>query len=111
MAGIGNNGVKRGPGKERRVRAAFIRMYDAEPDKLDELAAAAHREAVGGNMQALCAIRDTIDGRPVQQVRHTGADDGPIETTQVSETEAARRIAHVLMSVPATADDAEPVKH
>ncbi len=72
MAGIGNNDVHRGPGKDKRIRAAFARYYDASPDKLDELVPVYHNMAKRGDVQAMSFIRDTMDGRPAQTIEAPG---------------------------------------
>lgn len=78
MAGVGNNNVHRGPGdpKEKRVRAALLRHLDANPDKLEKFAAAMVDKASEGDTPAATWCRDTLDGRPVQQIE--GADGGPL---------------------------------
>lgn len=68
--------MARPPGSEnkgKRWRAAFARLYDASPEKLDELALVAHNAALGADMQAMAFIRDTTDGKPAQAM--IGGDD------------------------------------
>ncbi len=57
----------------KRFRAAFNRLYEASPEKLDELALKAHTSAADGDMQAMSLIRDTMDGKPAQAI--VGDDD------------------------------------
>ena len=78
----GNNGVHRGPAKVKRVRAAFMRLYDAHPDKLDELALAMHTRATSGEASAATLIRDTMDGKPPQAI--VGDDDyAPVRVEEI----------------------------
>lgn len=74
----------------KRIRAAFVRMYDADPRKLDELALAAHTAATKGkDMGALTFIRDTLDGKPAQESIVTRTN----VTVDMSDAELAARIA------------------
>jgi len=50
-----------------RIRAAFVRLFDADPSKLDKMALACWEKAVAGDVPAQTFIRDTIDGRPLQR--------------------------------------------
>ena len=61
--------------KNRRWKAAFHRLYDASPDKLDDLALTAHKAAQSGDIQAMAFIRDTMDGKPAQAI--VGSDEDP----------------------------------
>lgn len=61
----------------KRIRSAFVRLYDADPAKLDRLAAATHTRAIQGNVAAATFIRDTLDGKPAQQIEVQG--DGLLE--------------------------------
>lgn len=36
--------------------------------------------AIAGNIKAFAEMRDTVDGKPMQAVEHSGPDGGPIET-------------------------------
>ena len=51
-----------------RIRAAFVRLFDADPSKLDKMALACWEKAVAGDVPAQTFIRDTIDGRPFQRI-------------------------------------------
>jgi hypothetical protein len=53
-------------------------------------------ESDAARVSAASVILDRGYGRPRQGVEHTGKDGGPIETRELSETEAARRIAFTL---------------
>jgi len=66
--------------KGDRVRAAFVRYFDASPQKLDELAAAAVEKAIGGDTSAAAFIRDTMDGKPAQQLEHIGEQSVTLRT-------------------------------
>lgn len=74
----GNNNVHRGKAdqKERMVRAALLRHIDAHPDKLEKFAGAMIDKASEGDVKAATWCRDTLDGRPVQQIE--GPDGGPL---------------------------------
>lgn len=45
------------------------------------IAAKVVKKAKDGSEAAFQLIRDTLDGRPAQQVALTGANDGPVEIT------------------------------
>jgi len=49
------------------------------------------------NVQAIAAqaLLDRGYGKPVAQITHTGADDGPIQVQDMSNLEIARRMAFV----------------
>lgn len=74
----GNNDVHRGPGKDKRIRAAFVRFYDANPEELDKLVPVAHKQAISGDMQAFSFIRDTMDGRPAQAIEPPETGSGKL---------------------------------
>jgi hypothetical protein len=58
------------------ITAALHRFYDdADPRRLDELAAALHRAAINGDIAAIKEIADRLDG-PVPEVV-VGDDEGP----------------------------------
>jgi len=84
------DGVQKGD----RVRAAFVRYFDASPQKLDELAAAAVEKAIAGDTGAFTFIRDTMDGRPIQRSDiHIAQQHRPSE--ELSDEELAARIAEL----------------
>ena len=43
-------------------------------------------------------VADRLDGKVAQALEHTGADGGPIQTEELSPTEAARRIGFALIN-------------
>lgn len=78
-----------------RIRAAFVRAFDADPRELDALAQAAIARAKEGDTGALSFIRDTLDGKPVQRQEITTNTTGakPMET--LTDEELAARIAEL----------------
>jgi hypothetical protein len=61
---------------------------------LEHVAQASESDAA--RVSAANSIIDRGYGKARQAVEHTGKDGGPIETVDLSETEAARRIAFTL---------------
>src|SRR5262245_26504660 len=55
-------------------------LVDASPQKLDELAAAAVEKAIAGDTSAAAFIRDTMDGKPAQQLEHIGEQPVTLRT-------------------------------
>ncbi len=43
-------------------------MFDAHPDRWDELTERLYQEGMGGNVNAIAQIRDTMDGKPAQTI-------------------------------------------
>ena len=58
-------------------------------------------------LQAALAIIERGWGKPKSKVEMTGADGGPIQTEEITDTEAARRIAFALAKGVDGADDEE----
>ena len=54
--------------EEGKSPVEFIQPFT---DKLKEL-------ALAGDMSAMKEMFDRLDGKPAQQLQHTGADDGPL---------------------------------
>lgn len=64
---------------------------------MNTLAAVARgSESDAARVTAASAILDRGYGKARQAIEHTGKDGGPIETVDLSDTEAARRIAFTL---------------
>lgn len=82
----------------KRVRAAFVRLYEADPKKLDQLAEATHKAATKGDLAAVTFIRDTLDGKPAQESIVTRING----TVDLSDQEIAARIAALSSDKPAT---------
>ena len=61
------------------------------------------------SVTACLALLDRAWGRPLQALEHIGKDGGPIEMTDVDDTEIARRIAFTLARV--TQDKPTPTEH
>jgi hypothetical protein len=86
--------TREGVQKGDRVRAAFVRMFDAHPDRLDAMAEACWEKAAHGDMQAQSFIRDTMDGKPIQRSDISMAHQHkPGE--QMTDEELAARIAEL----------------
>lgn len=60
--------------------------------------------ATEGKLDSIKEVADRLDGKPMQATEITGKDGGPIETRELSDTEAARRVAFLLAKAtqPAT---------
>lgn len=87
--------------KDKPFRAALqMELLAAGEDhkKLRRIARALISEAETGNMQAIKEIADRLDGRAHQQVEHTGADGGPIETQEVAPRQLAQAVLGILAS-------------
>ena len=88
------NKTREGVQKGDRIRAAFVRYFDAHPDKLDELAVAAVDKAIAGDTAAFTFIRDTMDGRPLQRSDISIAQQHR-RSEELSDEELAARIAEL----------------
>lgn len=67
------------------------------PTALDALASIASAgQSEGARVSAATALLDRAYGKPRQAVEHTGKDGGPIQTEDISDTDAARRVAFML---------------
>ena len=71
-----------------------VKRTDGDKTKLAQIAEKLVDEAVAGNIQAAKEIGDRLDGKAIQALEHSGPDGDPIE---VNDTEAARRIAAMLL--------------
>ena len=89
---------KRGPFRASLVQAAQVidKEYGAEGYALVNAAAQLLRAAMNGEKSALAMLADRFDGKPAQAVQVTGEDGGPVQFTNVSRIEVARRIAFLL---------------
>jgi len=94
--------------KGARIRAAFVRMFDADPAKLDQMAEAQWQKACQGDTAAATFVRDTIDGRPLQ--RSDVGDARPLlivsHVIRASPTPATVMIEHTGDAAAADADAA-----
>src|SRR5262245_39288063 len=54
--------------KGKRFRAAFERLFDAHPKRLEAVAEALIAQAEGGDTSEAAFIRDTVDGKPAQHL-------------------------------------------
>lgn len=87
----GQSGNPSGRPKSRYLRRALQEMYEEDPSKLRALVEALHNTAIHGEglhgvskHQAFAVLRDTLDGRPEQQLE-VSAGDGS-EQAQVNIT-------------------------
>jgi hypothetical protein len=101
--------MREGVQKGDRIRAAFVRMFDADPRKLDQMALACWQKAADGDVSAQTFIRDTMDGKPLQRsdVSIERRNENPEE---LSDEELAARIAELEARLAAE-DDAGEVTH
>tara|TARA_R100000306_G_C4338754_1_gene124110 strand:+ start:117 stop:479 length:363 start_codon:yes stop_codon:yes gene_type:complete len=97
-------GVSGNPGGRRKDKP-WADAIRAEVDKvirgkgvtnLEGLAKKVWALAQRGEPWAVQEIGNRLDGRPPQQVAHTGADDGPIEFAELTNEEAARRMVAII---------------
>jgi Family of unknown function (DUF5681) len=113
-SGQSGNPAGRKPGttnqKGDRIRAAFVRMFDADPRKLDKMALACWEKAVAGDVPAQTFIRDTMDGKPIQRTDAVIAHQSNRSGEELSDEELAARIAE-LEDRLAAEDDADKVAH
>jgi Family of unknown function (DUF5681) len=97
--GQSGNPAGRKPGttnqKGERVRAAFMRMFDADPRKLDKMALACWEKAVAGDVPAQTFIRDTMDGKPIQRTDAVIAHQSNRSGYELTDEELAVRIAEL----------------
>lgn len=82
--------------QNKKFKAAFNRLAIAHPDILDKIARRIANEAECGDVQAAAFIRDTMDGKPAQQIEHTGEQVVTLRTmvTQVMRDHATLLIEH-----------------
>lgn len=71
-APIGNKNAA----KDRRVRKTLVEILEESPDQLRAMCIAQIAKAIEGDTQAFKEIRDTIDGKPAQQVTIDGDGEG-----------------------------------
>src|SRR5262249_36330336 len=98
-SGQSGNPAGRKPGttnqKSDRIRAAFVRLFDADPRKLDQMALACWQKAADGDMAAQTFIRDTMDGKPIQRTDMAIAHQSSRSSEELSDEELAARIAEL----------------
>lgn len=94
-APVGNqNGVKNRPFAEAINRALLAKNGQLLRKIADRLVHhAAHSKQI--DITAIREVLDRTDGKPRQQVEHTGLDDGPI-AIEFTQRERARRVAFLL---------------
>jgi hypothetical protein len=93
-AGKPGRGRPEGVQKGDRIRAAFVRMFDADPRKLDKMALACWEKAVAGEVPAQVFIRDTMDGKPIQRSDVAIAQQHR-KIEELNDEELAARIAEL----------------
>ena len=90
--------VATAPYSERYFRAAVLRVLGPEsldPTRIDRIASAIALRAENGDTTAFQALRDTLDGKPTQEI--TGANGGPIALEfriNYEATQDAKTIEH-----------------
>jgi len=70
-------------GKDRRFKAALVRYADADPKRLDELAAKLWEQAISGDVSAMREVADRLDGKVPQAL--VGDDEHPPITLEKIE--------------------------
>jgi len=85
-----------------------VRLFDADPRKLDQMAIACWEKAVGGDVPAQTFIRDTMDGKPLQR-NETAITTPNVPFEQMTEEQLDARIAELEAQLAAekAADDSE----
>src|ERR1700750_1727043 len=94
LEGRRKTGRPTGVQKGDRIRAAFVRMFDAHPERLDAMAEACWEKAAAGDMQARSFIRDTMDGKPIQRTDISVAHQNR-NIEEMTDEELAARIAEL----------------
>jgi len=89
-APIGNkNGAKQRLVEQALIRAIKQRDLEAgDGETLRKIAEAMLDRALKGDPLGFDRIADRLDGKPAQQLQHTGADDGPVLHKIVREVTA-----------------------
>jgi len=69
--------------EKRRIVQAAILLALEEGDKTPEQMLAPGMKVIAakandGDISAMTFLADRLDGKPAQQLQHTGADDGPV---------------------------------
>ena len=64
--------------REAVLRAVKRRESKDDPQALDKLADALVEKAIKGDVSALKKVGDRLDGKPSQQIEHTGEGGGPV---------------------------------
>lgn len=86
------------------IRRALKRREDKDPRALEKLADVLVKMAEGGDLGALKELADRIDGKPAQQIIHTGDADNPLQVVNI----AADTLAEKLARLAERQRDAEP---
>lgn len=79
-APVGNKNAS----KSRLIEQALLReikqrdLKDGDGETLRKIAAAQIDRALAGDPLGYDRVADRLDGKPAQQLQHTGADDGPV---------------------------------
>lgn len=66
----------RNAAKSREVRKALVEVLNEDPSLLKQMVRAQVEKACDGDTQAFKEIRDTIDGKPAQNVTIDGDGEG-----------------------------------
>ena len=87
----GQSGNPNGAKKTRRFEAALLKeiaaLEDGDLDKgLRRLAKKYVQKADTGDQSAIEIVANRIDGRPAQQIIHTGDDENPVAIRDVTIT-------------------------
>ncbi len=64
--------------KDKRFKAALIRYADADPARLDQLAAKLWGTALEGDIQALKEVADRLDGKVPQGIEAPANSSGKL---------------------------------
>jgi hypothetical protein len=94
MAGApqGNQNAAKGKRWTLALEQAMAKMDESRVDgwtTMQLLAQQLVNEAMSGDIAALKEIGDRFEGKPKQQLEHTGVNDGPIRVTNLTDEELA----------------------
>ena len=77
-APIGNQNARKGKWAEALAKAVLVENPADQKRRLDYVAEKLIQKAEEGDIQAIKELGDRIDGKPSQQMIHSGDQDAPI---------------------------------
>jgi hypothetical protein len=74
---------------------AIKRREEKDPRAVEKLADRLINKAEEGDMVAIKELADRLDGRPAQQIIHTGDADNPLQVVNVAAETLAEKLARL----------------
>jgi hypothetical protein len=74
---------------------ALKRREEKDPRAVEKLADRLIKKAEEGDMVAIKELADRLDGRPAQQIIHTGDADNPLQVVNVAAETLAEKLARL----------------